>query len=85
MWLGESATRSIVEVLVDAGQRRFGERGQLDVVVADDGDVLGDAPTRTWKLLPTHGHSVVIDVQHMVVGLLTLAMCGTTLAATLGG
>jgi hypothetical protein len=40
---------------------------------------------RTWKVLPTAGHAVVIDVQHMVVGALTLAMLGTTLAATLVG
>jgi hypothetical protein len=40
---------------------------------------------RTWKVLPTAGHAVVIDVQHMVVGGLTLAMLGTTLAATLTG
>jgi hypothetical protein len=38
---------------------------------------------RTWKVLPTAGHAVVIDVQHLVVGALTLAMLGTTLAATL--
>jgi hypothetical protein len=24
--------------------------------------------SRTWKILPTEGHDVVIDVQHMVVG-----------------
>ncbi|WP_370938276.1 hypothetical protein [Amycolatopsis sp. cg13] len=29
------------------------------------------------------GHDVVPDVQHLVVGLLTLVMLGTTLAATL--
>jgi hypothetical protein len=40
---------------------------------------------RTWKILPVEGHDVVIDVQHMVVGLLTLGMLGTTLAVTLGG
>jgi hypothetical protein len=40
---------------------------------------------RTWKVLPTRGRAVVIDVQHMVVGLLTLAMSATTLAATLAG
>jgi hypothetical protein len=40
---------------------------------------------RTWKLLPERGRTVVIDVQHMVVGALTLLMCATTLAATLAG
>lgn len=40
---------------------------------------------RTLKILPTEGHDVVIDVQHMVVGVLTLAMLGTTLAVTLSG
>jgi hypothetical protein len=39
---------------------------------------------RTWKLLPTEGHTVVIDVQHMVVGVLSLVMAGTTLAVMLG-
>jgi hypothetical protein len=39
--------------------------------------------TRTWKILPTEGHDVVIDVQHMVVGVITLVMVGTTLAAAL--
>ena len=38
---------------------------------------------RTWKLLPTQGHDVVIDVQHMVVGVITVVMVGTTLAAAL--
>ncbi|WP_409181325.1 hypothetical protein F9C11_33305 [Amycolatopsis sp. VS8301801F10] len=38
---------------------------------------------RTRKILPTAGHDVVPDVQHLVVGLLTLVMFGTTLAATL--
>jgi hypothetical protein len=40
---------------------------------------------RTLKVLPTAGHDVVIDVQHLVVGALTLAMLAATLAATLGG
>jgi hypothetical protein len=40
---------------------------------------------RTLKILPTEGHDVVIDVQHMVVGVLTLVMLGTTLAVTLTG
>lgn len=30
--------------------------------------------SRTLKILPTEGHDVVVDVQHMVVGLLTLPM-----------
>lgn len=38
---------------------------------------------RTWKLLPTAGRAVVIDVQHMVVGIGALAMIATTLAAML--
>jgi hypothetical protein len=38
---------------------------------------------RTLKILPTEGRDVVIDVQHMVVGALSLLMLGTTLAATL--
>jgi hypothetical protein len=36
---------------------------------------------QTWKVLPTGGHAVVIDVQHLVVGVLTLAMTGSTVAA----
>ncbi|MEV0227888.1 hypothetical protein [Nonomuraea sp. NPDC050786] len=40
---------------------------------------------RTLKLLPTEGHDVVIDVQHMVVGLLSLIMMATTLVVTLAG
>ncbi len=40
---------------------------------------------RTLKVLPTRGRAVVVDVQHMVVGALTLVMLGTTLAATLAG
>jgi hypothetical protein len=40
---------------------------------------------RTLKILPTGGRAVVVDVQHMVVGVLTLLMLGTTLAATLAG
>ncbi|MEW1845226.1 hypothetical protein AB0392_45395 [Nonomuraea angiospora] len=38
---------------------------------------------RTLKIVPAAGHAVVPDVQHMVVGLLSLAMLGTTLAVTL--
>jgi hypothetical protein len=37
---------------------------------------------RTWKILPTGGRAVVIDVQHLVVGLLTVAMATTTVLAT---
>ncbi|WP_433203863.1 hypothetical protein ACQP00_34900 [Dactylosporangium sp. CS-047395] len=36
---------------------------------------------RTLKILPTDGHAVVIDVQHIVVGVLTLAMAATTALA----
>jgi hypothetical protein len=39
---------------------------------------------RTLKILPTAGHAVTIDVQHMVVGALTLAMCVTTVLAAVG-
>ncbi|MFJ9846886.1 hypothetical protein ACIRYZ_41930 [Kitasatospora sp. NPDC101155] len=38
---------------------------------------------RTLKVLPVQGHVVVPDVQHMAVGVLTLAMTGSTLAVTL--
>ncbi|MER7500266.1 hypothetical protein AB0L05_32210 [Nonomuraea pusilla] len=38
---------------------------------------------RTLKILPTEGRDVVIDVQHMVVGVLSVVMLGTTLTATL--
>ncbi|MCA2224565.1 hypothetical protein [Nonomuraea aurantiaca] len=40
---------------------------------------------RTLKILPTEGHDVVIDVQHLVVGALSLLMLATTLIATLTG
>lgn len=40
--------------------------------------------SHTVKLLPTAGHDVVPDVQHMVVGVLSLALSGTTLALALG-
>ncbi|MEU9078029.1 hypothetical protein ACFYUY_12925 [Kitasatospora sp. NPDC004745] len=40
---------------------------------------------RTLKVLPTQGRAVVPDVQHMVVGVLTLAMTASTLAVTLAG
>ncbi|MFB4283494.1 MULTISPECIES: hypothetical protein [unclassified Nonomuraea] len=38
---------------------------------------------RTLKILPAEGHDVVVDVQHMVVGALSLIMLVTTLVATL--
>lgn len=38
---------------------------------------------RTLKLLPTEGRAVTIDAQHLVVGLLTIAMLATTLLAAL--
>ncbi|WP_026923705.1 hypothetical protein [Glycomyces arizonensis] len=38
---------------------------------------------RTLKILPAEGHDVVPDVQHLVVGALTLAMLATTLTVTL--
>lgn len=41
--------------------------------------------SRTLKILPTEGHDVVIDVQHMVVGALSLIMLATTLVVTLTG
>ncbi|GAA3012497.1 hypothetical protein [Streptosporangium longisporum] len=40
--------------------------------------------SRTLKVLPTEGRDVVIDVQHLVVGVLSLVMLATTLTATLG-
>jgi hypothetical protein len=46
-------------------------------------DAYQRAFAQTWKVLPTEGHDVVIDVQHMVVGAITLLMVGTTLAAAL--
>ncbi|MER7750769.1 hypothetical protein [Kitasatospora sp. NPDC097643] len=39
---------------------------------------------RTLKILPTEGRDVVIDVQHLVVGALTLLMTGATAAVTMG-
>jgi hypothetical protein len=39
--------------------------------------------SRTLKILPTAGHDMVIDVQHLVVGALSLIMLTTTLIATL--
>ncbi|MFJ1794749.1 hypothetical protein [Kitasatospora griseola] len=40
---------------------------------------------RTWKVLPTAGRAVVPDVQHLVVGALTLLMTAATATATMGG
>ncbi|WP_327140025.1 hypothetical protein [Nocardia sp. NBC_01327] len=40
--------------------------------------------SRTLKILPTAGHSVVPDVQHMIVGALTVAMIAATVVQTLG-
>ncbi|WP_232664419.1 hypothetical protein [Pseudonocardia sp. TRM90224] len=40
---------------------------------------------RTVKVLPTQGHDVVIDVQHMVTGVLALTMTATTITATIAG
>ncbi|MEU5868666.1 hypothetical protein ABZ815_46370 [Nonomuraea sp. NPDC047529] len=39
--------------------------------------------SRTWKVLPTAGRAVVIDVQHMVMGVLSLLMLATTIVVTL--
>jgi hypothetical protein len=36
--------------------------------------------TRTLRFLPTAGHDVVIDLQHTVVALLTLAMLAATIS-----
>jgi uncharacterized protein YejL (UPF0352 family) len=33
------------------------------------------------EILPTEGHGAVIDVQHMVLGALTVAMLATTVGA----
>ncbi|MGV9302020.1 hypothetical protein ACWDLG_01490 [Nonomuraea sp. NPDC003727] len=38
---------------------------------------------RTWKILPTEGRDVVIDVQHMVVGVLCLIMLVSVTFTTL--
>lgn len=37
--------------------------------------------SRTLKIVPTEGHAVVPDVQHMIVGVLCVLMLVTTLAA----
>ncbi|MBE1486345.1 hypothetical protein [Plantactinospora soyae] len=39
--------------------------------------------SQTLRFLPTAGHDVVIDVQHTVVGLLTLAMLAATVSVTM--
>lgn len=41
--------------------------------------------SRTLKILAAEGHDMVIDVQHMVVGALSLIMLATTLVVTLTG
>ena len=39
---------------------------------------------RTLKILPAEGHDVVVDVQHMVVGALTLPMIVFVTLHTMG-
>jgi len=38
---------------------------------------------RTLKILPTEGRAVVVDVQHLVVGVLSLLMLAATIIVTL--
>jgi len=51
------------------------------VSVGPQRDVYREEYSRTVSVLPKAGHEVVVDVQHMVTGILGLVMLGTSLAA----
>jgi len=51
------------------------------VSVGPQRDVYREEYSRTVSVLPRAGHEVVVDVQHMVTGILGLVMLGTSLAA----
>ena len=51
------------------------------VSVGPQRDVYREEYSRTVNVLPKAGHEVVVDVQHMVTGILGLVMLGTSLAA----
>jgi hypothetical protein len=51
------------------------------VSVGPQREVYREEYSRTVSVLPRAGHEVVVDVQHMVTGILGLVMLGTSLAA----
>ncbi len=51
------------------------------VSVGPQRDVYREEYSRTVSVLPKAGHDVVVDVQHMVTGVLGLVMLGTSLIA----
>ena len=73
----------VVCLLIMVGHVRSWWLPYFGVSSADQRELYRRDFTRTLKILPAEGHDVVIDVQHMVVGTLSLLMLGTTLAATL--
>lgn len=56
----------------------------LGVSTADQRDAYQREYARTLKVLPTDGHAVVPDVQHMVVGLILVPMVTSIWMAALG-
>jgi hypothetical protein len=71
--------------LIVAGHVRSWWLPYFGLSTADQREVYQREYARTLKILPAQGHDVVIDVQHLVVGALSLIMLATTLVATLSG
>ncbi|MFF4198639.1 hypothetical protein [Nonomuraea sp. NPDC001831] len=80
-WSLTAAT--VLCVLVMAGHVRSWWLPYFGFATAEQRELYLREYSRTWKILPAAGHAVVIDVQHMVVGLLSLLMLAATIVVTL--
>ncbi|MEU1392130.1 MULTISPECIES: hypothetical protein [unclassified Nonomuraea] len=74
---------TVLCVLVMAGHVRSWWLPYFGTATAEQRELYQREYSRTCKILPTAGHAVVIDVQHMVVGVLSLLMLATTIVVTL--
>ncbi|MEU0566760.1 hypothetical protein ABZ297_15405 [Nonomuraea sp. NPDC005983] len=76
-------TATVLCVLIMAGHLQSWWLPYFGVSTEAQREVYRRDYSRTLKILPTEGHDVVIDVQHLVVGVLSLIMLATTLVVTL--
>ena len=72
---------AVLCVLVLAGHVRSWWLPYFGYSTAEQRELYRREYARTLKILPTEGRDVVIDVQHLVVGALSVLMLATTLTA----
>ncbi|NUT09357.1 MAG: hypothetical protein HOQ38_02695 [Nonomuraea sp.] len=77
------AAATLLCVLVVAGHVRSWWLPYFGLATQEQRELYRREYGRTLKVLPTEGHAVVVDVQHLVVGVLSLLMLAATIVVTL--